>query len=35
MMNSELKLGPATYVLGPVGITANIPVPGEGKPETV
>lgn len=34
MMNSELKLGPATYVLGPVGITANIPVPGEGKPET-
>lgn len=31
MMNSDLKLGPSTYVMGPVGImeTAKVPVPGE------
>jgi len=31
MMNSDLRLGPTTYVMGPVGImdTANVPVPGE------
>jgi predicted dehydrogenase len=31
MMNSDMKLGPATYVMGPVGIveSAKIPVPGE------
>ncbi|MGD9558443.1 MAG: Gfo/Idh/MocA family protein [Mangrovibacterium sp.] len=31
MMNSDMKLGPATYVMGPVGIVENakIPVPGE------
>jgi myo-inositol 2-dehydrogenase/D-chiro-inositol 1-dehydrogenase len=31
MMNSEMKLGPETYVMGDVGITKNpiIPVPGD------
>ncbi|MEN6454423.1 MAG: hypothetical protein ABFD10_09200, partial [Prolixibacteraceae bacterium] len=31
MMNSDMKLGPTTYVMGPVGIveTAKVPVPGE------
>ncbi|MEL7587341.1 MAG: Gfo/Idh/MocA family oxidoreductase [Prolixibacteraceae bacterium] len=31
MMNSDMKLGPATYVMGPVGIVENakVPVPGE------
>ncbi|HEX3006982.1 MAG TPA: Gfo/Idh/MocA family oxidoreductase, partial [Bacteroidales bacterium] len=33
MMNSELKLGPDVYVLGPMDMTPKIPVPGEGKPE--
>ncbi len=33
MMNSELKLGPETYVLGPMDMTPKIPVPGEGKEE--
>jgi predicted dehydrogenase len=33
MMNSDLKLGPSTYVLGPVGIvnTAQVAVPGEAS----
>jgi predicted dehydrogenase len=31
MMNSDMKLGPSTYVMGPVGImeTAKVPVPGQ------
>lgn len=31
MMNSDMKLGPSTYIMGPVGIAENakIPVPGE------
>jgi hypothetical protein len=31
MMNSDMKLGPTTYIMGPVGIvgTAKVPVPGE------
>jgi len=31
MMNSDMKLGPSTYVMGPVGIveTAKVAVPGE------
>lgn len=33
MMNSDMKLGPTTYVMGTVGIvgTATVPVPGEEK----
>ncbi|MBA4407799.1 MAG: Gfo/Idh/MocA family oxidoreductase [Bacteroidota bacterium] len=33
MMNSDMKLGPTTYVMGPVGIvgTATVAVPGEDK----
>ncbi len=33
MMNSDMKLGPSTYVMGDVGIVKNatIPVPGESK----
>lgn len=33
MLNSELKLGPDTYILGPMNMKPEIPVPGEGKPE--
>ena len=35
MMNSDMRLGPTTYVMGPVGIvkTATVPVPGEAKKE--
>lgn len=33
MMNSELKLGPEVYVMGPMDMKPVIPVPGEGKPE--
>ncbi len=33
MMNSEIKLGPETYVLGPMDMTPKIPVPGEAKEE--
>jgi myo-inositol 2-dehydrogenase / D-chiro-inositol 1-dehydrogenase len=31
MMNSDMKIGPATYIMGDVGIvaTATVPVPGE------
>ncbi len=35
MMNSDLKLGPEVYVMGPMDMAAKIPVPGEGKPENV
>jgi hypothetical protein len=33
IMNSDMKLGPTTYVMGTVGIvgTATVPVPGEEK----
>jgi len=35
MMNSDLKLGPDTFVMGDVGIMKNvvIPVPGEAPKE--
>jgi predicted dehydrogenase len=33
MMNSELKLGPETYVMGKMDMTPKIPVPGEAKEE--
>jgi len=29
MMNSELKLGPKVYEMGPVDVSKNVPVPGE------
>jgi len=29
VMNSELKLGPDVYVMGPVEIVKTVPVPGE------
>jgi hypothetical protein len=33
MMNSDMKLGPTTYIMGPVGIvgTAKVAIPGEEK----
>jgi len=31
MLNSDLKLGPSTFVLGPSDIKAEIPVPGTDK----
>ena len=33
VMNSDLKLGPKTYVLGPMDMTPNIPVPGSAAKE--
>jgi len=33
MMDSDFRLGPATYALGPVDMEAVIPVPGSGKSE--
>jgi myo-inositol 2-dehydrogenase/D-chiro-inositol 1-dehydrogenase len=29
MMNSEMKLGPKVYVMGPVDVSKTVPVPGE------
>jgi hypothetical protein len=29
MMNSEMKLGPKVYELGPVDVPKTVPVPGE------
>jgi len=29
MMNSEMKLGPKVYEMGPVDVPKTIPVPGE------
>jgi len=31
MMNSDMKMGPATYVMGPVGIveTSKVAIPGD------
>ncbi|UCG27065.1 MAG: Gfo/Idh/MocA family oxidoreductase [Bacteroidales bacterium] len=33
MMNSDLKLGPDTYVMGPMDMTPNIPLPGTAADE--
>ena len=35
MMNSDMKLGPATYIMGDVGIvkTATVPIPGDAPKE--
>ncbi len=33
MMNSELKLGPQVFALGPVDVPKNVPVPGEAYVE--
>jgi hypothetical protein len=30
MLNSDLKLGPSVFVLGPVDVPKEVPVPGEG-----
>jgi myo-inositol 2-dehydrogenase / D-chiro-inositol 1-dehydrogenase len=35
MMNSDMKLGPKVFVMGPVDVPKDVPVPGEAyKPET-
>ena len=34
MMNSDLKLGPKVYNMGPVDIVKEVPIPGEAwKPQ--
>jgi hypothetical protein len=29
MMNSDLKIGPSVYAMGPVAVSKEVPVPGE------
>jgi len=33
VMNSDLMLGPETYVMGPMDMTPHIPVPGSAAKE--